>query len=530
MNLNKTLYQTIKKVAKENPTNIAYDFLGFRRSYSDFLEDIDRSASFLYELGIKEGDIISIYLPNIPQALELFFAINKIGAISNFIHPQMPIESNKQILEKMNPKAVFLLDSMHEKLRTLRDNSIADCYVIVRVSDYLPTWMKLFYKIREFYYASKIKLAADAKYYVLNEQSNNFSKSINPEDTATILFTGGTTGDPKGVCLSNFNINAAAYQTSSYRTQAQPGDKMLAILPIFHGYGLANCIYTALIEGGEVILLPYFSEKLFKKTIISKKPNYILGVPILFSKLMELFSSEDINLSFFKGLYCGGSKLSEDLLDQFNDFLSVKGAQVLLREGYGLTECVGACSLMPEKSRKKNSVGHPYEGVRIKITDIETHKELDANDIGRICIKSDTIMTGYYKEEAHNIRVECDERWLYTDDVGYLDKDGYLFYTDRLSRKVKILGYEVYPANIESIINKIDYVSDSCVVESNDQHITSLKAYIVLVSNHKVSKKRKHIMDSLKKDLPKWSIPREIIFINKIPETLLKKKDYKRLK
>src|SRR6056297_571408 len=308
MDLNKTLYQTIKKIAHENPSSTAYDFLGFKKNYTEFFEDIERCACFLKDLGIKKGDILSIYLPNIPQALELFFAINKIGAISNFIHPQMPIKSNKSILEKMKPKAVFLLDTMEEKLKTLKNNSISERYIIIRISDYLPNRVKYFYKLKERYRASKIKIAADTKYYKLNKQYHEFLEIENPKDTATILLTGGTTGKPKGVCLSSFNINAAAYQTSLHRINVQPRDKMLAILPIFHGYGLANCIYTTLIEAGEVVLLPYFSEKLFLKTILKKKPNYILGVPALFSKMMDLFRNKEVNLSFFKGLYCGGSK------------------------------------------------------------------------------------------------------------------------------------------------------------------------------------------------------------------------------
>jgi len=529
MNLDKTLYQTIKEISNKNPNNIAYDFLGFKKSYKDFFKDIEKCACYLKDLGIQKGDIISIYLPNIPQALELFFAINKMGAISNFIHPQMPIKSNKSILKKMKPKAVFLLDTMEETLFNLRKNSISDKYILVKISDYLPTRTKYFYKFKEIYQASKISTKNNIEYYNLSNDYYEFLENDNPKEVATILLTGGTTGDPKGVCLSSFNINAAAYQTSLHRSNAEPGDKMLAILPIFHGYGLANCIYTTLIEASEVVLLPYFSEKLFINTIIKKKLNYILGVPTLFSKMKDLLSNKDIDLSFFKGLYCGGSKLDENLLIQINDFLKQKNSNVLLREGYGLTECVGACTLMPKNGYKPNSVGLPYEGVSLKIADIDTNNKLDRNKIGRICIKSDTIMVGYYKEAINNIHIDNGKKWLYTDDLGYIDNDGYLYFTDRLSRMVKILGYEVYPANIEQILNNIDFVLDSCVVASNDKQLKILKAYVVLDNLTNKNQKRQIILKTLKKDLPKWSIPREIIFIDKIPKTLFKKKDYKSL-
>ncbi|MFO7887914.1 MAG: class I adenylate-forming enzyme family protein [Eubacteriales bacterium] len=529
MNINKTLYQTIKKIVHNNPNTTAYDFLGFQKSYSEFFEDIEKCACFLKELGVNKGDIVSIYLPNIPPALELFFAINKIGAVSNFIHPQMPVKTTENILKKMNPKAVFVLDEMHEKLEILKKHSISNQYVIVKISDYLPNKHKYLFKLKEAYRSLKIKKEENTKYYNLKNQCVTFEESVKPKDTATILFTGGTTDNPKGVCLSSFNLNASAYQTSLNRIKAQPEDKMLAVLPIFHGYGLANCIYTTFAEAGEVVLLPYFKEKLFAKTIINKKPNYILGVPLLFSKLVDLLSPEDIDLSFLKGMYCGGSKLGEDLLYKINTFLKEKNSNVLLREGYGLTECVGACTLMPENIYKKNSVGIPYTGVELKITEAKTGKTLGKNTIGRICIKSNTVMVGYFKNKATNIHIDDGKRWLYTDDIGYIDEDGYLFFVDRLNRMVKILGYEVYPSNIEFLINKIENVADSCVVESSEENIKYLKAYVVLINTKLDKNTGKRIIKSFKKNLPKWSIPREIIFIKKMPETLLKKKDYNSL-
>jgi len=529
MDLNKTLYQTIKKIAHENPSSTAYDFLGFKKNYTEFFEDIEKCSCFLKDLGINKGDIVSIYLPNIPQALELFFAINKVGAVSNFIHPKMPVKSTEKILKKMNPTAIFLLDEMHEKLQVLKEQSISKQYVIVKISDYLPNKHKYLFRLKELYRSLKIKKEENTKYYNLDNYYHTFEEVVKSKDTATILFTGGTTDNPKGVCLSNFNLNASAYQTGLNRIKAQPEDKMLAVLPIFHGYGLANCIYTSFAEAGEVILLPYFTEKLFAKTIISKKPNYILGVPLLFSKLVELLSAEDVDLSFFKGLYCGGSKLGEDLLYKINTFLKDKNSDVLLRQGYGLTECVGACTLMPENIYKKNSVGIPYTGVELKITEAKTGKTLTQNTIGRICIKSNTVMEGYFKNKSNNIHMDNGQRWLYTDDIGYIDQDGYLYFVDRLNRMVKILGYEVYPSNIEFLINKIENVSDSCVVESSEENIKYLKAYVVLINTKLERNTRKKIVKSFKKNLPKWSIPREIIFIKKMPETLLKKKDYNSL-
>ncbi len=530
MNIEKTIYEVIRENALNNKEGIAYDFLDYTRTYIDFLEDIDRCARYLKNIGINKGDIVSLYLPNIPRALVLYYAINKIGGISNFIHPNMPVNENKDILLKMQPKAIFLLDGMYEKLKLFKENNISSKYIIVKASENLPRKYQMVYKIKEKYYNSKIKFDDNTVYYNDNNLGiNTVDIHTDYNDTATILFTGGTTGNIKGVCLSSKNMNTSAYQTSTYRIKSDESDKMLAILPVFHGYGLVNCIHTTFFESSTVVLLPYFNEKLFKNAIIKKKPDYMLGIPMLYSKMADLLKNEEIDLSFFKGLYCGGSKLSETVLQKVNHVLVEKKSKVQLREGYGLSECVGACTLMPENKFKPGSVGIPYEGVEVKIVDIHTGEKLENNTIGEICIQSDTIMLGYFSEESNNVRVENGVKWLLTSDIGYMDDEGYIFFIDRIKRMIKILGHEVYPLKVESCINSIENVVNSCVVEMEKESIPYLKAYIVL--ENKLGKKRttKKVMNICEKNLPKWSIPREIEYVKHIPETLLKKNDYKKL-
>ncbi|MEA3423968.1 MAG: class I adenylate-forming enzyme family protein [Bacillota bacterium] len=530
MNIEKTIYEVIRENALNNKEGIAYDFLDYTRTYIEFLEDIDRCARYLNDMGINKGDIVSLYLPNIPRALVLYYAINKIGGISNFIHPNMPVNENKDMLLKMQPKAIFLLDSMYEKLKQFRENNIISKYIIVKASENLPRKYKAIYGIKEKYYNSKIKFDDNVVYYNDNDLDiNDVEIHTDYNDVATILFTGGTTGNIKGVCLSSKNMNASAYQTGTYRIENDKSDKMLAILPVFHGYGLVNCIHTTFFESATIILLPYFKEKLFKDTIIKKKPDYMLGIPMLYSKMADLFKNEEIDLSFFKGLYCGGSKLSETILQKVNHVLVEKKSKVQLREGYGLSECVGACTLMPENKFKIGSVGMPYEGVEVKICDVHTGEKLENNKIGEICVQSDTVMLGYFGEKSDNIKSENGVKWLFTGDIGYMDDEGYIFFVDRIKRMIKILGHEVYPLKVESCINSIENVVNSCVVEMEKDSIPYLKAYIVLENKLRKKRTTKKIMNICEKNLPRWSIPREIEFVKHIPETLLKKNDYKKL-
>ncbi|BEP29971.1 class I adenylate-forming enzyme family protein [Helicovermis profundi] len=532
MIIEKSIYQVIKESTIKNKNKIAYDFLGYSKTYQDFFKDINELAAFLNKIGVRKGDIISIYLPNMPISITLYYAINKIGAISNFIHPNMPINENSEILLKMQPKIIFILDSMYEKINELKNNKIKTKLILVKISDFLPIKYKYYYKIKELYYRFRINLDNNTFYYLTNKSKKNdmenkdIKNNIEFCETATILFTGGTTGNTKGVRLSSKNMNAAAFQTSKYKINSNQQDKVLGILPIFHGYGLVNCIHTTFFVGDTLILLPYYKDKLFKKTLLKVKPNYILGIPKLYAKIYDLLKDIDVDLSFFRGLYCGGSKLNDNLLDKFNEMLKEKNSSILLREGYGLSECVGACTLMPSDESKRGSVGIAYVGVDIVIVDRISKKELRANEVGEICISSDTVMLGYFGEKNTNIEVEKNLRWLYSGDIGYIDSQGYIYFVDRVKRMIKILAHEVFPAKIEKCINSIDGVFDSCVISAEKNDISYLKAFVVLDKYNAKNVTKELILNNLSKNLSRWSVPREIEFVSSIDQTLLKKNDY----
>jgi long-chain acyl-CoA synthetase len=522
-----TLYQAVKKTALTYPDRIAYDFLDRKVTYRDFLDAIDRMATGLKNEGVGHQDIVTIYLPNIPKALILYYALNKLGAISNFIHPQLAIAEHVDLLKKMRPKMIFLLDTMPSKVDELRKEGISSYFRLVSISDDLPLKSAIFYRVKEL--IAYRRIGGELSDKNLMKTLNNFDAFDNPDAIATILLTGGTTGQSKGVCLSSHNMNASAFQTAHHHKNKHADDKMLAILPVFHGYGLVNCIHTTLLEGSTVILLPKFNEKQFKKILINKKPNYILGVPKLFHKMITLFLNDDLSFDFLKGLYCGGTKLSDKTLDHVNAFLKSVNSTTLLREGYGLTECVGACTLMPENTYKSGSIGIPYDGVKLHILEPATHKQVALGEIGEIAIQSDTVMKGYYGEPSPNLIITESGQWLLSGDLGYLDKDGYLFYIDRIKRMVKILGYDVYPSRVESVILQVNGILNCCVVRSSDSDDSILKAYIVSDPSYDTTIIEKSILKECTKNLSRWSIPREIAFVDEIPVTLLKKNHYRTL-
>ncbi len=526
--LNKmTLYQVIKKTTLTYPERIAYDFLDRKVTYHDFLNAINRMASGLKGNGIGEQDIVTIYLPNIPKALILYYALNKLGAISNFIHPQLAIAEHVDLLKKMRPKMIFLLDTMPGKVDKLREAGISSDFRLVSISDDLPLKSAIFYRVREL--IAYRRIGGELSDKNLMTTLIDFNPFDTPDAIATILLTGGTTGQSKGVCLTSHNMNSSAVQTALHHKEKGINDKMLAVLPVFHGYGLVNCIHTTFMEGSTVILMPKFNEKLFKKILTNKRPNYILGVPKLYHKMVELFADDNLSFDFFKGLYCGGTKLSDKTLDQVNEFLKSVNSHTLLREGYGLTECVGACTLMPEDTNKSGSIGIPYEGVRLRILDPNTHKETSIMEIGEIAIQSATVMKGYYGEPSPNLIVSESGQWLLSGDLGYIDEDGYVFFVDRIKRMVKILGYDVYPSRVESVILQVNGVLNCCVVQSSESDNPIIKAYITSAPDQDTAILEKSILNECTKNLSRWSIPREIVFMDEIPVTLLKKNHYRTL-
>jgi long-chain acyl-CoA synthetase len=514
-----TIYEALENAAAINPDGIAYDFLGFKRTYGKFLEDVHICADSLKHLGIGEGDIVTMFLPNIPRALVLFYTLSKIGAISNFIHPKMPVSQISGILKAMKPKAVLIPGFMTEKIRRL-SGLLADSRIIpVHMHEFMQFHMKV---LTFFRYLPKTiyNMSRGRKYY--KDRSYNYTRTSEHDicKTSVILLTGGSTGDPKGVCLSDLNINTAAYSTSEVMESHEDDDSMLAVLPLFHGYGLVNCIHTTICESSRLILLPYYNRRFFKNALMVKKPAYMTGIPRLYDKMADILKDEDIDLSFIRGLYCGGSKLSETIYEKINSVLKSKGCTVKVQEGYGLTESVGAVTLMPAKCYRSKSIGKAYPGVSIRML---------SEPEGEITVSSDMVMNGYFGIDDSPVFEEDGVRWLRTGDMGYIDEEGYVYFTGRSKRMYKISGYEVFPDRAESFLNNIPGVENCCMVESERNGLSCSTLYIVVSDGTNEKKMHLSVEKTIKENLPGWYMPEEIIFTDSIPKTLLMKNDYRSL-
>ena len=351
-------------------------------------------------------------------------------------------------------------------------------------------------------------------------------------DPAVILYSGGTTGTTKGIVLTNGNFNALGQQIIATNPMFRPGDRMLAAMPLFHGFGLGVCVHSMLSQGGRCILIPRFTAKSYAKQIVKYKCNFIAGVPTLYEALLRLPSMDGADLSSLKGVFSGDS-LSIELKKKFDKFLYDHHAVIQVREGYGTTETVTACCLTPTNIYKEGSIGLPFPDTYIKIVEPDTDKEVPYGTEGEICLSGPTVMLGYLdnpKETALVLQRHNDGRiWLHTGDLGCMDTDGFVYFRQRIKRMIITSGYNVYPSQLENIIDGNENVLLSCVIGVKDPYkMQKVKAFVVLKPGVAPTEAvRQDLMAYCRKRIAKYAMPYEIEFREELPKTLVGKVAYR---
>ena len=360
----------------------------------------------------------------------------------------------------------------------------------------------------------------------------DYSVEKKDSDTAVILYSGGTSGTPKGIMLSNFNFNALAYEAHYMCDPSKVGDSVLSIMPIFHGFGLGVCIHTPLHIGMTCILVPTFKAKKLIDLIRQKRPNFFVGVPTLFE---ALYNSSNLRKDDFSSINCivsGGDIMDEENFNKYNEMFEKYGSKAKIRIGYGLTEACAATCLSPTSMHRSGSIGIPFPDNIYKIVKIGTTKEVKTMEDGEICIYGPTVMKGYIDEEEETkqtLKKHSDGKiWLHTGDIGCMDKDGFVYFKSRLKRIIISSGYNIYPSYIETIINKHEYVSSSTVIGVPDKYRGQIvKAFIVLKKEVKLTDEvEKEIKEYCEKHIAKYSMPRIFEFRKELPKTLVGKVAY----
>ncbi len=535
-----TLFEAVERVAKKHPQKIALDFMGKSTTYQRLVAKITACAKALKAIGVKENDSVTIALPNCPQAVYMFYAVNLVGAVANMIHPLSAEKEIEFYLNEANSQTAITLDRFYEKFENIRQNTKVKNLIIADLKDALSKPAAFGYMLTE---GRKFKrLPPDAsvlKWKSFLQQGertdSDYEVRRKADDSAVILYSGGTTGTTKGIVLTNKNLNALAQQVVASNPMFEVGDKMLAAMPIFHGFGLGVCVHSMLANGGRCVLIPRFTAKSYAGQITKNKCNFIAGVPTLFEALLRLPSMNGSDLSSLKGVFSGGDSLSVELKKKFDAFLSEHGATIQVREGYGTTETVTACCLTPPHMSKEGSIGLPFPDTFIKIVKPDTDIELPYGEEGEILIAGPTIMKEYmnHPEETKSaLRKHSDGlTWVYTGDLGVMDKQGFVYFKGRKKRMIVSSGYNIYPAQIENILDANELVQMSCVIGVPDSYkMQKVKAFVVLKPNVPSGKDTYDaLMNYCRKNIAKYAMPYDIEFKSDLPKTLVGKVAYREL-
>jgi long-chain acyl-CoA synthetase len=544
-----SFYGLFKKSCEEHPETDGLIFFGKKTIRPNLDRKIIHMSRKFAQIGIKKGDTVIICLPNMPQAVISFYALNRLGAIPAPIHPLSAPGEIESYARLVSAKTAITLDGFYPRFKGVLASAGFERIIICSLKTEMPLLTKAGFmltlgrKIKPVPYNETVmswaELESPAQRADEAPELNN-PDPVRPDEMALILFSGGSTGEPKAIMLSNRNCNALGLQMITAGCTIIPGDTMLSILPTFHGFGLAVGIHAMLIGHGTCILVPKFKADTLAALIKKYKPQFMAGVPSLYDALAADKNFNRIKLDAFKGLFCGGDSLSPEIKKRFEITLQKSGGKVQLREGYGLTETVTACAIMPRNEYRERSFGIPCPDNWLKVVKPETEEECKAMEDGEICISGPTVMLGYFNNPTATSEVMKKHKdgkvWIHTGDIGCMDEDGFFYFKQRAKRIIKTSGIAVYPSQIEDVLNKHPAVRLSCVIGvPHESRGEDPKAFIMLKDKTggsdqlKSDQLKKEIIDSCKDQLMPYSRPRIIEFIDDMPMTNVGKVAFRKL-
>ena len=515
-------------------------FMNAKYSYGKVKKEIDSLACALKNFGIKRGEVVTIAMPNIPQTVYCLYGANAVGAVAYPVHALSSEDQIGDMMQKTDSRILFALDAFADKYENLcktRGIKLISC----NPTDGLNFAVRTVYKLQN---KLKLSYAEDYADFVRKNMGTgadvkSFPK-LDPKETAVLLNSGGTSGDPKTVELSAFALNALdANGYELLNTRNVVGEYMLSALPYFHGFGLCMGLHAMLWHGGCNVLLPKFKRKTAVSYVRKGKINYMIGVPALYSALLSHKGFNGKCLRKIKVGFVGGDFIPQTLLEEFDARMRQFGSKARLFEGYGLTETVTVACVNTHENNKSGTVGRAVGGVEIKAFSTDTLKNFamdggDDKNCGELCLSGLTLMNGYYKDpEATDKTFFVDDngvRWLKSGDYGFVDADGYVHFKQRLKRIIKVSGVSVFPAEIEQAVSRVSGVSQICAHAVPDEKKGTAIRLVVETSRSDLDKMREEINEVIENKLSRDCRPREIVFTKRLPLTKMNKIDIETLK
>ncbi len=536
-----TVYDYLWENNKDHLEDVAINYFDRKITYGEVFDNIEKAAKAFSALGVKQGDIIVMATVTTPETIYAFYGLNRIGTIANMVDPRTSAEGIKEYITEVGANIVLTIDAIYSKIEKAIIGTAVNQIIVTSPSDSLPQPKKFLFNLSNKFKKTVPTLNAISLHW------NDFvakGKNTTPDYVpyrknicCLIVHTGGTTGSPKSVMLSNDNLNAASWLANNSPLLMKRGSVLLNIFPPFLAFGMVLGVHTSLTLGWESVLIPKFEPMEFAELLIKYKPNGIMGVPSYFEVLMNspLLSNQD--LSFVHVILVGGDKTPIELENEVNSFFAEHNSKIHLSKGYGMTEVSASSTLSYETANKVGSNGIPMSKTTVSAFD-DNYKECTYNEKGEICICTPTVMIGYYgkKEEINKVLKEHKDgyKWIHTGDYGYIDEDGFVFVEGRIKRViVRYDGFKVFPSLIEQSISKHDSVATCCVVGKPDKEHSQGAlpvAFVVLKSDSTDKIKiRGELNEICSKELPEYVQPCDFIFRDSLPLTPIGKIDYKSL-
>lgn len=532
-----SLYDAIMATVRRLPDAVAYEFLGATVTYREFGQCIDQVADGLAALGLRAGDRLTIALPTSPQGVIAFYAALRLGAVCAMIHPLSTAPEVERLLTISRSRIALTLDALYDRFRGARASGLLDTLILTHLADMLPPLRRLGFWLVQGRKIPRVPRDAPVRWWreLLAPHAPSAPRPVLETNAmAGILFSGGTLGTPKGIMLSHRNFIADGMQLAAW-VGMREGDRVLAVLPLFHGFGLGALVNAGFMHGARVILVPRFSAEIVARLVRTKQPNMIAGVPTVYGAMIGDPNFRRARLACLKAAFSGGDALPATVKQQFEQLVMERGGSARLLEGYGLTEAVTGVMVMPLHAARTGSVGLPLPDMLVSICGPGTDEELPDGEDGEICVHGPPVMLGYLDDPEATARSLVRHRdgrvWLHTEDLGHRDADGFFYFRGRLKRMIKSSGFNVYPAEVEQVIGQHAAVLEACVIGVPDRaQGERVRAFVVVRPGVTPSPAlAEEIVAYCRDRLIKWSCPRDIEFLAEMPRTRLGKADVRAL-
>ena len=533
-------FEYVCQRSKNHLNDTALDYYGRKFAYADLIVNVKKTAAALRGAGVKKGDIITVVSIMTPEIIALFYAADMMGATLNLVDPRYSVEGIREYIEEVDSHLLVCLNVVYERCRQAAKRTNVEKVIVLSPADSLPPVMAVGYKLTT---PDKNKYASNVirwKQFIKGgEGQSTAAEPYDPDHACVVVHTGGTTGSPKGVMLTDDCFNGIALQFQAYPKLFHRGQKLMNIMPPFIAYGFACGIHLPLVLGFTVIIIPNLDPAKLGSLVLKHKPEHMFGVPTHYQQLAADPKLRDKDLSFIINYAAGGDSLSRGAEQTVNDFLAAHGARYPIAKGYGMTEVSSAATVAAGLDNKPGSVGIPMVNTVVAAFEPGTDQELPIGQRGELCISGPCLMKGYYnkpEETAILLRRHPDGRvWAHTGDMGYLDEDGFVYLDSRIKRMIiRHDGFKVFPSMIENVVSRHPAVHQCSVVGCADKdHTQGRLPFVYIVLKADTTAKKKQVIRELERmcaeELPEYVQPVAYKFISSMPMTPVGKVDYRQL-